>query len=70
MYEQPNLRCLCECHYAASPTGFIQRYRADGVDTTDMVEAAVACRRCSFMHIVPFADKHAPPSQADGEGEE
>lgn len=69
MYEQPPLRCLCSCHHGSSPFGIAERFRADGVDTLDVIEAAVACRRCAWMHIVPFIDKHVPPPQADGEDE-
>lgn len=63
MYEQPPLRCLCECHVGS----VTERRRADGVAADDVIESAVACRQCSWNHIVPFIDKHAPPAQSDGD---
>ncbi len=38
-------RCLCLCH--APPDGL---WNAMGVDTSDVLEAAVACPECQSLH--------------------
>jgi hypothetical protein len=39
-------RCLCQCHIGSRG----DRWRADGVDLRDVLEAAVSCDTCRPAH--------------------
>jgi hypothetical protein len=48
--EQLLRRCVCPCHTSSSPASIVERYRADGVPTNDVIEAACACSKCLNTH--------------------
>lgn len=50
-------RCLCPCHVG----GHGDRQRADGVDVTDAIEAAVACDGCRKHHTPALLDPDRAP---------
>lgn len=55
----PPTRCICLCHDGSIG----DRFRADGVDVRDIIEAAVACDRCRKYHVYALLsdrDANAP----------
>ena len=66
-------RCLCPCHLGS----FGDRFRADGVDVSDVVESAVACDRCRKHHTPALLGQQLandpipePPEPASGTWED
>lgn len=53
-------RCLCRCHEGSVTD---KRYRADGVDVRDPIEAVVACVRCVNAHCPALLDQPPEPRQ-------
>lgn len=50
-------RCLCRCHEGSVTD---KRYRADGVDVRDPIEAVVACVLCVNAHCPALSDVPEP----------
>jgi hypothetical protein len=54
------VRCLCRCHEGSVTD---KRYRADGVDVRDPIEAVVACDACRNAHCPALlAPEPEPPA--------